>query len=344
MKFPILLLLFIPLFSSCKPAPSIPEKHTFEKISYFKFQEGEQSLEPYKYRLSYFFENGLPHRWLELDSLGKIQIDYIYEYDEQLNMTQAKYREPGEEEYSIERFIPNEDSTQVTVEWLDSAGNVYYKMVEELNTAGQVYKAAFIGDKLHGYDTTFYNDAGLPSRIYFTNTKGKTLNDRSFIYDSINPEGIWMERQLQRADTIQEVQKKELWSSVIPHKLSTKFYEGIISTGEMDENVMSMSRNEDILFFTAGNDWEKQKGYLAEKKDGIFILPQQVSFTDTLYNGAISPSGNQIIYCVRGDQQTEIFLTKRKLDSWSAPTNLSITSGLYGGYFSWLSEEEIYFY
>lgn len=344
MKHSLLLFAVLCVSAGCKPPSPIAPTHKVEKISYFKFQQGKQSAEPYKYRFTYFFDNGLPHRWLELDSLGKVQIDYIYAYDEQFNMTQASYREPGEEDYSIERFVPNQDSSQVTVEWLDSAGNVYYKMVEELNASGQVYKAAFIGDKLHGYDTTYYNEYDLPSRIYFTNTQGKILNDRSFEYDSINPEGAWIARRLLRADTIQEVQKKALGWKAVFNTASPKFYEGVISTAELGENVMSMNRNEDLLFFTAGNDWINQQGYLAQKQGGIFTLPQQISFAESLYNGALSPAGDQILYCVRGEEKTEIFLSKRKFDAWSEPINLSATSGLYGGYFSWLTEDEIYFY
>lgn len=81
---------------------SEPKTLRFEKINYFKYPKGKQA-KPFKYRLTYYFENKKPHRWIELDSLKKVTTAYIYEYDENWNHIGAKYREDGELDYNIEK-------------------------------------------------------------------------------------------------------------------------------------------------------------------------------------------------------------------------------------------------
>ena len=96
-------------------APSTPQQLTFEKINYYAFPKGSDAV-PFQYRLTYYYDNGLPHRWLETDSLGRVMTDYIYEYDANWLHVGARYREEGESEFSIERVHYSNDSTKVT-EW-----------------------------------------------------------------------------------------------------------------------------------------------------------------------------------------------------------------------------------
>ena len=142
------------------------------------------TTKPFQYRLTYYYEDGVPHRWMELDSLGRVTTDYIYEYDSNWKQTGARYREESAVDFSIEKVRFENDSTKIT-EWIDSIGQVYYRMIDNLNKDKKTYRAAFIGDKLHGYDSTFYTKEGFEKRIFFTNTKGKVFNDRIFKYDSI---------------------------------------------------------------------------------------------------------------------------------------------------------------
>ena len=119
-------LLFILMVCSCgdgvKHVPS-PSGISFEKISYFRYPVS-QNDSPFQTRLTYYFENGLPHRWMELDSLGRVVTDYVYEYDEDWVQTGARYREESVREFSIEKVRFKDDSTRIT-EWIDSTGAVY---------------------------------------------------------------------------------------------------------------------------------------------------------------------------------------------------------------------------
>ncbi len=338
-------LLFILILCSCrekvKHVPSPPDI-SFERIKYFRYPVS-QNKTPFQTRLTYYFENGRRHRWMELDSLGRVVTDYIYEYDADGVQTGARYREESDREFSIERVRFKDDSTRIT-EWIDSTGAVYYQMIDNLNEAGNTYRAAFIGDKLHGYDSTFYTPEGFEKRIFFTNTKGKVFNDRSFVYDSINENGDWVVRKKIMQDTVRELQIREVYYGMDYYPENGKFMEGIISTGEASENVISFSGDEHTLFLTRTTGWEVQSGYISHFRNGLYPETSPVEGLDSIYNGAISPLADKIIYSVRKGEQQTIYLIEKQEGQWKTRRDITAASGIEGGYFHWFNEQEIYFY
>ena len=143
----------------------------FEKISYYKYPVKIED-DPFQYRLTYYFDNNKPSRWLELDSQGLIITDYIYEYDNNWTQVGAKYREDKAKEFSIEKVGFENDSSMVT-EWIDSLGKVYYTMKDYLNKQKKTYRAEFIGDKIHGYDSSFYTKEGFKKKSILHKHKGE---------------------------------------------------------------------------------------------------------------------------------------------------------------------------
>jgi hypothetical protein len=228
---PFHLKIILILFVYCRGEYQQPirPKITLEKISYYKNLNGI-SKNPFQYRLTYYFDNGKSHRWLELDSMHNILTDYIYHYDSNWLHTGAKYKEPGETDYSLEKVRFENDSTKIT-EWIHSAGQVFYTMTDNLNKQGKTYRATFQGDTIHGYDSTFYTIEGFEKRIFFTNTKGKVYNDRSFIYDSINNYGDWTARKKIMGDTINELHFREVYYNDHYVTEDKVYYPGVISTG-----------------------------------------------------------------------------------------------------------------
>ncbi|RNC86381.1 MAG: hypothetical protein ED556_08800 [Winogradskyella sp.] len=319
-----------------------PELLRFETINYYKFPKGNDA-KPFKYRLTYYFDNGIPHRWIELDSLKKVTTEYIYEYDENWKHIGAKYREDGEMDYDIEnvRFI--DDRTQVT-EWLDSLGQVYYTMTDFLNEDGKTIRAEFKGDKVHGYDSTLYNLNGDPKRIFFTNTKGKVFNDRHFEYDSINDSSDWVTRRKIMQDTVREVQSRALFYNSKFTAADSIYYPNILSTKVWSENVFSFTEDEKIVFQTKTKDWNIQYGFLSKTRSNLFYKTEKINLLDSIYNGAISPSGAKIIYSKKENDIENIWLTVKTGNNWSTPINLSENSNITGGYFYWLSDNELCFY
>jgi len=170
------------------------------------------------------------------------------------------------------------------------------------------------------------------------------FNDRSFIYDSINPYGDWIERKMAMQDTLRELHKREVYYGKDYVSNNDKFYEGIVSTGEFSENVISFSVDESVLFLTRTSGWKNQSAYIANKKSGLFTETLPIKELDSIYNGAISPKGNKIIYSIREENQANIWLITKENGAWSNRINLTRESNIEGGYFYWLDDQEIYFY
>lgn len=334
------------VFASCKPSNSIDTDPKpllrFEKINYYKFPYNEGD-KPIKYRVEYYFENGKSHRWSDLDSLEISQVEYIYNYSKNFKHIGARYKEPSELKYNIENVRFENDSTQIT-EWLDSTGVVFYTMIDNLYKDGRTYRATFKGKKIDGYDSTFYTNEGFQKRIFFTNQKGEVFNDRSFEYDQVDANGNWSVRRKIMDDTIREVQKRELYYDQNFTATDGKFYPGVISTGELSENVFSFTEDEKTMFLTRTSDWDVQSAFIAKKKNGLYLETLRMEDLDSIYNGAISPNGKKIIYTTKKGKEETTWLLKLGEDSDSNPINLTAISTISAGYFYWLTNSELYFY
>ncbi|AXG69998.1 hypothetical protein KORDIASMS9_02227 [Kordia sp. SMS9] len=315
---------------------------TFSKITQYTYPKNTKDA-PFKYRLDYYFDNKKPHRWIELDSNHNVITEYIYEYDSLWNHIGAKYREDGELNYNLERVHFKNDTTKVT-QWLDSLGKPYYTMTDYLNPKGKTYRAEFKGNEIHGYDSTFYTKEGFPKRIFFTNTKGKVFNDRTFVYDSISDQKDWITRKKVMNDTVRELHVKETYYNDRYTDANGIFYEGIISTGMWSENTFSFTDDAQTMFVMRTADWDNQFGSIHAKSHGIFTTSTRIPVLDTIYNGAISPSGNKIIYSKKAEGDEFIYLLKKVENGWSEPVNLTLTSQIKGGYFYWLTEKDLFFY
>jgi len=315
----------------------------FEKINYYKNPFNDTSQLAFKSRLEYYFKSGKPHRWIELDSNTKIQTDYVYRFNSIGKHIGAYYTEDGSTEYSEELVRFENDSTQIT-EWIDSIRTVYYTMIDNLNSKGKTYRATFIGDTTHGYDSTFYTKEGFEKRIFFTNVKGKVYNDRYFEYDSINEYGDWTYRRKIMNDSVVEYHKREVYYDSNFTSETGQFYQSVISSHSWDENVFSFTEDEAIVFFTRTKDWDNQFAYLSESEDGLFTLPKRMTSLDTIYNGAISPDGRKILYTTKNEDQETTWLIEDENGEWSNRVNLTETSGIQAGYFNWLNNEDIFFY
>ena len=145
-------------------------------------------------------------------------------------------------------------------------------------------------------------------------------------------------------DTIRELHKREVYYDNNFVSDNGKFYEGIVSTGELSENVINFSADESVMFLTRTSDWTDQSAFIAYAKNGLFTETIPIEELDTIYNGAISPKGDKIIYSIRKEDNEEIWLISKENGQWSNKINLTEESNIEGGYFYWLSDTEIYFY
>ncbi|MEM8524775.1 MAG: hypothetical protein AAGG68_09025 [Bacteroidota bacterium] len=122
------------------------------------------------------------------------------------------------------------------------------------------------------------------------------------------------------------------------------YYPSIISAEEFSENSISFTKDESTLFLSRTTGWEYQSGHISTKEKSVYKVLNPIKALDTIYNGAISLSGNKIIFCKKNNGKAEIYLLSKRENEWSQKVNLSQASGIYGGYFYWLTETELFFY
>ena len=125
-------LIFITIHACTFDSETENPQAQFESITYFKVNGGLKDALPYKFRYTYYYDNGHPYRYTIVDSSNQVLTDYFYYYDAHWKLTEARYKEEGESEYSIEKFAFNQDNTTKTTTWIDSTGSIYYTMVENL--------------------------------------------------------------------------------------------------------------------------------------------------------------------------------------------------------------------
>ena len=338
-----LLCTVLALILSCSDEAEESRTVRFERIQYHHVRGDVSDSLPFQQRLTYFYDSGQPYRYLVVDSSSNISTDYLYFYDASGVNTHALYREEIDTTYELERFSYNSTERTKTTEWVSPDSVVYYTMVEYLDSLSRPYRASFEGDKLHGYDSIFYNERGFEERIFFTNLKGQRLNERSFNYTLIDENG-WASRQLIRSDSIQQIQYRTLSYDLSFSDSDLPYYPGIVSLFDGDENAFSLSKDGSSYFLTRSIDWTHQIAYYGQKQDGLLQEGAVIEVLDTIYNGAISPSGDRIIYCKRSDEGLAIWLTQMVDNTWQSPIDLTAESGVKGGYFQWHSEDDLYFY
>ena len=97
-----------------------------------------------------------------------------------------------------------------------------------------------------------------------------------------------------------------------PNLTTERFYPGVISTPDFGENVFSFTQNESILFLTRTQNWDYQTGFLSTKVNGIFQNPIPIKGLDSIYNGAMSPKGDRIIYTQKKEEKELTFLVEKQ--------------------------------
>ncbi|MEM8939854.1 MAG: hypothetical protein AAGC64_10955 [Bacteroidota bacterium] len=122
------------------------------------------------------------------------------------------------------------------------------------------------------------------------------------------------------------------------------FHPNKISTKEYSENTFSFTYDENSIFVSRTSGWEFQAGFISTRQNKTYSELIPVALLDSIYNGAINPSGNKIIFCSKINGKDEIYLIEKIQNSWSNKVNLSEKSGIYGGYFYWFSDTELYLY
>lgn len=129
------------------------------------------------------------------------------------------------------------------------------------------------------------------------------------------------------------------------------FYESFLEEGVIPNSYESTSPSftaqGDTLVLALYWEWEHKSPYIAYRKEETWEL-QKLSFADTLYNLAINPQGNRIIYKqfdeVEGEKVSRVFVVDKKGTAWDEPVEVESLFNLNAGYFHVTPDNTLYFF
>jgi hypothetical protein len=114
-----------------------------------------------------------------------------------------------------------------------------------------------------------------------------------------------------------------------------------------EETSPSFTSDGNTMVLARYKEWERKVPYIAYREDR-FWRKERLSFVDTLYNLAISPSGERIVYKVfdkvAGEKVSRVFLVDKKGHQWGEPKEVRKLFNLNAGYFHISPDNTLFFF
>ncbi|MEM0938345.1 MAG: hypothetical protein AAGI25_01000 [Bacteroidota bacterium] len=86
------------------------------------------------------------------------------------------------------------------------------------------------------------------------------------------------------------------------------FHPNKISTKEYSENTFSFTYDESSVFVSRTSGWEFQTGFISTRQNEMYSELIPVALLDSIYDRAINPLGNKIIFCSKINGKDAIYL------------------------------------
>ena len=101
------------------------------------------------------------------------------------------------------------------------------------------------------------------------------------------------------------------------------------------------------LVYACYEDWNNKMPFIARYQDKQW-KSEPLPIIDTLYNLAISPNGEQIIFKknerVGGKETSKTYIVNKKGEGWSSPKALPNLSGIHAGYFHFTPDGTLFLF
>ena len=131
------------------------------------------------------------------------------------------------------------------------------------------------------------------------------------------------------------------------NKFYRPFFGNDIAPDGFEETSPSFTSDGKTMVFARYSDWMKKVPYMAELKNGKWIK-KQLPIKDTLYNLAISPDGNRIVYKTfeyQGDEEiTRAFVVDKKNGEWGESREVESLYNINAGYFQIMDDGALFMF
>lgn len=131
---------------------------------------------------------------------------------------------------------------------------------------------------------------------------------------------------------------------LLQHKL---FFGEDRALADYEESSPSFTADGKTMVFARYQDWGKKVPYIAHFRNGSWIN-EKLSFVDTLYNLAIAPDGNRIIYKTRETSSTgevsRTFIVDKDGGEWKKSKEVANLFNINAGYFHLMEDGTLYLF
>lgn len=283
-------------------------------------------------------------RWEITDAEGNPTLVFFVTHDDEGREAQALFYEEGAESPSREVFT-YDGMTQTTTYYYEPG--VPADRTETDYAGGREVRKRFYNKEgtMYGDEEVFWDVDPMELRDpddppvnqlgwTFRYTKSGKETTFRYQYQEFNEKKRWTRRLKTRNGIPEQVEVRTLATIANPRPRPTPFVfaSGVISS-EVYETSPSFSKDgKTMVFARYGDDWSVKEPFIATLGENGWEV-SKVKGIGNVYNLAISPDANTIIFSKRSDEDVRTtYRIGRKGNRWSKPEDLTKKYGVVGTY------------
>ncbi len=282
-----------------------------------------------------FGPDGRRLRWETNDAKGKNTLLFIVSHDSEGRESKAVYFEGGSKEPSFEYFTYAKDRRSKTTNYVSRTGAAADRTESDLDEKGRVIRKRYYraDGTLYGAEQVLWNKDETKNGWDFKYVGREGGASFRYKYLSFDKKNNWNRRLKLRDGNPERIEVRTLTTLPSQRVYTTpaRFGQDVISTGRSESSPSFSKDGKTMVFARYGDEWTRKDPYIAHlKQDGWKV--EAIRGIGKVYNLAISPNGNTIIYAKRIGDSKSIFRIRSTSTGWSNPENLTVKFGVAGTY------------
>ncbi len=268
------------------------------------------------------------------DAGGEPTLLFFVRHDDQGRESEAVYFEGGSEEPDREVFTYSADGRLQTTTYYFEPGLAADRTEADLDDDGrEIRKRYYRSDGAqYGEEDVLWDELGNRLGWDFRYVGREGGSSFRYVDVELDDAGAWIRRVRSRNGAPERFEVRTRITAPPGAAVITPvlFAPGRIST-EQSEASPSFSRDAKTMVFARyGDDWTRKEPFIAYlEEDGWRVESLDIGI---VYNLAISPSGNEVVYATRSEESRELFRIRREANGWSRPESLTSQHGITGTY------------
>ena len=193
----------------------------------------------------------------------------------------------------------------------------------------------------------FYNDQDEFRKLHEFDENDSLYYIAVWKYTKMDSLNNWIEREFIARDTLRRIERRTIkYQGEDTEASYPLFFKDQPAPPGFEETSPSFTSDGETMVFARYEDWVKKVPYIATRSGNSWVK-ERLTFADTLYNLAIAPRGNRIVYkTFEGDENetTRTFYVDRTESGWGTPVEIESLYNTNAGYFQIMEDGALYFF